>query len=142
MKVFSSNASTGPPHGGYCSHVCRSPSCRQKALPCPRCGVWKRKTDDKRWRKPQYLSSVHGKNYNRKERGGSFLESSIREEPNHTPAMSYFRFKAMHSSKENVSGVKEAFDETCAIDQHSPLMIWMFISWQFLQTALLQSMYR
>ena len=31
--------------------------------------------------------------------GGSFLESSIREEPNHTPAMSYFRFKAMHPRK-------------------------------------------
>lgn len=30
--VFEQRVEPGPPHGGYCSHVCRSPSCRQKAL--------------------------------------------------------------------------------------------------------------
>ena len=80
------------PHGGCCSPGCGSPPCRQIDPPCPQYLPQKRRTDDKYWRKPQYLSSVPSKNYTR-------MKVKLRSplDPHHTQMPDYL-FQMCHTS--------------------------------------------
>ncbi len=66
LTVFSSNASNRTATWRILFTRMQKPFLQAKSASMSSMRVWKRKTDDKRWRKPQYLSSVHGKNYNRR----------------------------------------------------------------------------
>ncbi len=78
-----------------------------------------------------------------KESGGSYIGSLTRclSVAGNDPDVSYIRFNSRHSLNENESAVKRGLTRR-AQSVSSPLTMWRFISWQFRQTALLQSMYR
>ena len=103
--TFRAECRKARPHGGCCSPGCGSPPCRQKVPSCPLCSPQKRRTDDKHWRKPQYLPSVLLKNYTRmKVKLRSPLGSaSYANAGLFISDVSYILFSSMQSSNENDS---------------------------------------